>query len=448
MLKHGFPPILTKKLLVDPTLLAPNIEAEIMEEGPPTGPSARSSEEDKQWSESNEAKIFYQLVAHTGFIPVPPPLQGLDSVEGGGGGVEDTKVCEHDDDAFHYFENASDDEETMISVDVDEVLPLSVPLHRDPLDHIGNGHTGAVDSGLHSEGDGIRYQPIQMQESVVDVNDDEDNDEFATPSTTPPHPPISLMIVSDEAHPTSRQEQEYHHPTDEAQFTSSRTWARRVVYDLRYLKASRSYGPFLPTQLGREKGRKAMNMNQDTDAQQDDDTDDDDYVFEGAESGTTSSSGSDTDEDDFTDDLLPLLNLLAPQPFPAQTPPPISNQAPTTSESLSLKPDWKWLAAARIIVEGNLREMLQRSPPFGTHEDDENTDEGSSSKVLEEVAKALKRMEGLILGGAPGFWSGWDGQDDTNKTDSKVDPKGKGKEGDVDTNEQGWDWAGVTGTWR
>ena len=84
--------------------------------------------------------------------------------------------------------------------------------------------------------------------------------------------------------------------------------------------------------------------------------------------------------------------------------------------------DWAWIAAARVVIELNLRDLLMNG-----HRD---------------VLRALLSLEGLRPCSAPGFplatpeWSAADG-----------DGPG-GEEGRRYRDGEGWDWAGVEGQWR
>jgi len=83
-----------------------------------------------------------------------------------------------------------------------------------------------------------------------------------------------------------------------------------------------------------------------------------------------------------------------------------------TATGLSALPrfDWAWIAAARQVIEFNLRDLLRRD----RHQ---------------AVLRAFLSLEGLRSCSAPGFLP--------------ADVDGRTfKEG------EGWDWAGVEGQWR
>lgn len=163
------------------------------------------------------------------------------------------------------------------------------------------------------------------------------------------------------------------------------------------------------------------------DESDDDDFDDDDY-----QPAFNVVGGEEEDGDEGEDILVP--------PWPLQ----LTNfdpQDPTTDNKLVISriphllvPDYAFLAAARVLVEMNLREMLTDTANVADHED------------LGKVIDALGCVELTRMGGAPGFWdSGWvekNEQEEGFHTD-----KGKGKARDTGDVE-GWDWAGVAGQWR
>ncbi|THU76910.1 hypothetical protein K435DRAFT_812971 [Dendrothele bispora CBS 962.96] len=138
-----------------------------------------------------------------------------------------------------------------------------------------------------------------------------------------------------------------------------------------------------------------------------------------------------------------------------------------------LVPDYPFLSAARIVMEANLRESLEES--------DES--EGMISMVWEsdrgqvwplftyefgrrDVYEFIERLDGKVdvgdvdgsegrkglnalrMGSAPGFWDGegtkgkWSGVDGGSE-----DEQAPGSSDQPDSDTEGWDWAGVEGTW-
>ncbi|KAJ7081970.1 hypothetical protein C8R43DRAFT_909731, partial [Mycena crocata] len=108
-------------------------------------------------------------------------------------------------------------------------------------------------------------------------------------------------------------------------------------------------------------------------------------------------------------------------------------------------PDYAFLAAARLIMEANMRDKFEMEVQFYS---------GSSSQLaaadvgleLGEVVEAMKSLDLVRMGGAPGFWDVWHPEkaELEDETPSPID-KGKSKATDE---VEGWDWAGVEGEWR
>jgi hypothetical protein len=341
------------------------------------GSKKRKTEE---WEEEDETvKLFYKLVAHTGFIPIADPTQ-------------DGEVNED-----HNQEKDSDDGDA-------ENIPVSSFTPSQTSEH-ATDHFVSDTASPHNSDDNTIPSLIR-----------------STPSPTPPT-----------------------HPSAGEQFASARRRARRVVYDLRFLRPERQFGPFIfnrkaDTERSSGSSRGSLgSRSRDVNYSDEDDTD---------STYSDTESNSDSGEDDPGDDLLfPLVNLInmLPNTDAAPEPTPTGDDQPFSPHSL--KPDWAWLAGARIIVEANLRDMLRRAPNINPDTDGAESDR----RVLEEVGNALRRMEGLRMGGAPGFWRDWgvtDGSADTDAGD-EVDDKRKSKDQENgEGKEQGWDWAGVEGTWR
>ncbi len=83
--------------------------------------------------------------------------------------------------------------------------------------------------------------------------------------------------------------------------------------------------------------------------------------------------------------------------------------------------DWAWIAAARQVIELNLRDLLRRS----RHQ---------------SVLRALLSLEGLRSCSAPGFPAA--------APEPAVDLGEDGEGGRTFKDGEGWDWAGVEGQWR
>ena len=82
--------------------------------------------------------------------------------------------------------------------------------------------------------------------------------------------------------------------------------------------------------------------------------------------------------------------------------------------------DWAWIAAARLVIELNLRDLLRRNRHQG-------------------VLRALLSLEGLRPCSAPGF--------PASVPERGID-LGEGEGGRTFKDGEGWDWAGVEGQWR
>ncbi|KAF9466666.1 hypothetical protein BDZ94DRAFT_1305907 [Collybia nuda] len=246
------------------------------------------------------------------------------------------------------------------------------------------------------------------------------------------------------------------------QLATAREMARTRVYNLRYLMPERCWGPFLPNN---GKAREAILRTRFPDFEEEisrqitnvdggvehnsqlihitSDANERFYPFltiDGsnfyrADDEDLPSRGSDDDDDD--DDLnfvtinghAPDATFIAPKPH-------------------QVVPDYAFLAAARLLVEMNLREVLA----LDTNEPAGNPSVDASVSRLVDAFACLDLMR---MGAAPSFWSeSWSifpnqqGEDFELLLKSPLDYRnGKGKARDTDDFE-GWDWAGVTGEWK
>jgi F-box-like len=363
LLRDGFPRVLTRRLLASPDLLGGD---DITTGGGGDSSEVSVEQEWKEWTESEEARLFYKLVVHTGFIPVP----------------------------------------------TQEAPPRTNALD-DPASDDGNTY----------------FTPSPTSSGSID-------------DLSPPTPPL----------PSSEIPPRVGDPSTDAQFASARRMARRTVYDLRFLKPERMFGPFLPSSsslLPLDGLQKKTRV--------DGDGDDGDYVYPGIDSDGDNTESLTDDEEDIS-----LINLISP-PNPS---PPSPSHTPTPH---TLKPDWSWLAAARITVEANLRDMLKLTSAIDASTTTSTSITTSSSTAAAgaggdtslDVGNALRRLEGVRMGGAPGFWDGWGvggGADGGGEGEGGVGVDGKGKskavaeevveEGMYEERSDGWDWAGVAGIWK
>ncbi|KIM79242.1 hypothetical protein PILCRDRAFT_560526 [Piloderma croceum F 1598] len=352
VLRDGFPRVLTRKLLASPSLLEAPHGDDTMSGGVDSS-EASAEQELKEWTKSEEARLFYKLVAHTGFIPVRKPSRDVEASQTSGVGDDD---------------------------------------------------------------------PRNNQAS-------DDGDTFFTPNSSTPASSVQITPLTPPAMPRGD-------ASVDAQFASARRMARRTVYDLRFLKPERMFGPFLPSppdEMADKQDGPTQKKRHGSQADSDDGSDDPDYVY----------PGTDSDEDDTEsvnddgEDLFPLINLISPQDTGAAS---ADTRLPSPH---TLIPDWIWLAGARIIVEANLRDMLRLTSAV-------DADLHDSDPSLDDVANALRRMEGLRMGGAPGFWDGWTaGSRVAVHANGEIDVKGKTKATEAsEGSDQGWDWAGAAGTWK
>ncbi|KAH9896003.1 hypothetical protein C8Q73DRAFT_690466 [Cubamyces lactineus] len=202
--------------------------------------------------------------------------------------------------------------------------------------------------------------------------------------------------------------------SEEQQLRRARRLARMRVYNMRYLARERHWGPFLPCQEKKTYGPELR-------------VDDDELLqpilalfrFPGAhdEGGngehehehlTDKEDEDEGNEDEGEEDTDEEAEEGASRG-------PVLPAAPPTA--LQLRPDWAYLAAARMVVEANLREAFSAEDLTG-----------------------LVSLDGLRPGSAP-----WDAA--LYKPPEPESDKGKEKATDPDRVE-GWDWAGVTGIWK
>ncbi|KAH9059635.1 hypothetical protein EDB87DRAFT_1562941 [Lactarius vividus] len=201
-----------------------------------------------------------------------------------------------------------------------------------------------------------------------------------------------------------------------------RRLARIRVYNTAYLHSSRAFGPFLPVD------DRSSNLSCGNGFFADGEED------QGAEAGSSSTgvppvplipdstfslSPFYDPEDDYDDDGISSPSQGSDDDGDDYTP----SSAPSPVPDDQLRFDWAWIAAARQVIELNLRDLLMTR-----HRD---------------VLRALLSLEGLRPCSAPGFplaapeWS---------------PPAVGGSSGDeVGTQYregEGWDWAGVEGQWR
>ncbi len=206
---------------------------------------------------------------------------------------------------------------------------------------------------------------------------------------------------------------------------NARRRAKVLVYDMRYLTPNRCWGPFMPLEEEEEivpNPAAALEIYGIRLQQSDlDGLDDPDYVASDTESNTDVQSDDNEDGTIIVPSIHPLLLLQHLQPGP-----PGPSGAVYPNYPHNIVPDYTWLAAARLLIEENMRE---RAFVVFPEADDER-------RFLAEL-EALRGLEVLRMGGAPGYWdvaTKWD-------TINGEDINGKEKA-------EGWDWAGVEGEYR
>ncbi|KAJ7356950.1 hypothetical protein DFH08DRAFT_771226 [Mycena albidolilacea] len=211
--------------------------------------------------------------------------------------------------------------------------------------------------------------------------------------------------------------------TVEHQHAAARAVARSRVYNTKYLMPERCWGPFQP-----------LDPNQPHE-----DIDDPDY--------DPDADDSDGDDDGHVDGhhLLHFLSSRGIDFTDDRTHPTYVFPAPHR-----VVPDYAFLAAARYIMEANMRDKFDMESHFSSMGSASRQAAADVGLELSEVVDAMQSLELVRMGGAPGFWDVWRPEkpegDDDDDSPAPVD-KGKGKATESDEVE-GWDWAGVEGEWR
>ena len=226
-----------------------------------------------------------------------------------------------------------------------------------------------------------------------------------------------------------------------------RRLARIRVYNMAYLHPSRVFGPFLPLDKPRapsspSTSKPDSHMDPFTEAGEDeddvwsrsisvppvppiprtnrlnlvnsvifssyfDDDEDDETAEDNDDDGSSSSGGPSTP----TSVHLPLAVAASSS---------ASSTLRTYARDITgnqLRFDWAWIAAARLVIELNLRDLL-----MGRHQG---------------VLRALLSLEGLRSCSAP-----------SSPPCAPPEAEGEGEDGRVFKDGEGWDWAGVEGQWR
>ncbi|KAG5337196.1 hypothetical protein C0989_010352 [Termitomyces sp. Mn162] len=221
------------------------------------------------------------------------------------------------------------------------------------------------------------------------------------------------------------------------QSVAVRQVARSKVYNLRYLHPERFWGPFLPARGSlSDAGAKQKSHSTFPDFEQELSR----YTLSNVEEEPSDSEDEDfvpaeDDQDDDEDEDF-LIFPFARRRFDPKFVMPNPHEA---------KPDYTYLAAARILVEMNLREVLVVNEPV------QELAELTGPLLID----ALASLDFGRMGGAPAFWEKtWVkpealeefGSSPVKTMPQKSGRKGKGKATEIDWT-QGWDWAGVAGRW-
>lgn len=190
--------------------------------------------------------------------------------------------------------------------------------------------------------------------------------------------------------------------TPEEQSADARILARRRVYDMRYLGPARMWGPFQPVQRDESDQLEILDEDEDEDEEEVEiEVDDDD---------------DDGEEEEEPNEIERLIFVVRP-PIPDLRPP---------IEPYELIPDYVWLASARIVVEANLREVFTQSPY-------------PTAFSMGDILPYMRKMQTMCIGGSPGYWDAW-----ANRPSRKGSESGKSEQ----DQDEGWDWAGVSGIWK
>ncbi|KAJ7693655.1 hypothetical protein B0H17DRAFT_1199763 [Mycena rosella] len=258
----------------------------------------------------------------------------------------------------------------------------------------------------------------------------------------------------------------------EHQHASARAIARTRVYNTNYLMSERCWGPFQPLDVTqphvyswRNRLTRAAPPNSDSqDAEiairtasglrnyhvfhpssiiltpslldPDEDIDDPDYDPEGSEA---------EDPHADTPHLLHFLSSHGIDFSDNRTHPTYVFPAPHR-----VLPDYGFLAAARLIMEANMREKFEMEIQHNLSNSGSNLAAADVGLELSEVVDAMQSLNLLRMGGAPGFWDVWrpekpEGEEEEEEASSASVDKGKGR---ATEEVEGWDWAGVEGEWR
>ncbi|KAI0247379.1 hypothetical protein BJV78DRAFT_1246456 [Lactifluus subvellereus] len=218
-----------------------------------------------------------------------------------------------------------------------------------------------------------------------------------------------------------------------------RRLARIRVYNMAYLHRYRAYGPFLPFDKPRAPSSPSASKpdpHVDPSTEAGEDADEDEAAWSSSTSVPPVSPiprasadlvdsiihmwhSEDDEREESTEDEVGPASPGGPS-APAAASSSASRARRTHARDIArkrLRFDWAWIAAARLVIELNLRDLL-----MARHQG---------------VLRALLSLEGLRSCSAPG-----------SPPCAPPEAEGEGKGGRVFKDGEGWDWAGVEGQWR
>ena len=213
-----------------------------------------------------------------------------------------------------------------------------------------------------------------------------------------------------------------------------RRLARIRVYNMAYLHSSRAFGPFLSVDNRPSKPSCSMTLFADGEGNQGSEDgisltdvppvpaipDNSFHLGVFLDNGDNFSLGEDGDEDD--QDVFSSRPSSRGDSADAAASPSSPSVPQINPSADQLRFDWAWIAAARQVIELNLRDLLMTRH--------------------REVLRALLSLEGLRSCSAPGFplaapeWPAAESE------------SSGGEDGWQYKDGEGWDWAGVEGQWR
>ncbi|KAF5378058.1 hypothetical protein D9615_007507 [Tricholomella constricta] len=251
--------------------------------------------------------------------------------------------------------------------------------------------------------------------------------------------------------------------SEDDQATAAREVARSKVYNLKYLRPERSWGPFLPANgmppdtpakrrapfpnFEQELSRYMLNVGSLlVDEETSSNTSEDADFVPGEEADTENTEDSDAGSDGGGGDEHEVGFMFGYRRLDPKFVAPKPHQ---------VFPDYTFLAAVRLLIETNLQHRMMMDEVNVTWSDPQTIDPS-----MYKISDALACLDFARMGGAPAFWDqswvlekpesevpGFEAEIANSRSESgssNQDRKGKGK---ARQEVEGWDWAGVTGQW-